>query len=144
MSNILIVAKTRQGRGACIGGITFDGRSVRLIAANAETDEQAGMEYEVGEVWEVEISPVAEIAPPHVENVIVRSKRRLAPMTEPETFIQHHLVPKTGGIDVLYDGLTQATTLGTMYIAEHSGIPSCSAPSLHPPAGASWGITPIG
>ena len=29
---VLIVAKTRQGGGACIGGITFEGRSVRLIA----------------------------------------------------------------------------------------------------------------
>jgi len=26
--NVLIVAKTRHGSGACIGGITFDGRSV--------------------------------------------------------------------------------------------------------------------
>ena len=32
---VLIVAKTRQGSGACIGGITFEGQSVRLIAANA-------------------------------------------------------------------------------------------------------------
>ena len=126
MSKILIVAKTRQGRGACIGGITFEGRSVRLIAANAETDEQAGMEYEVGEVWEVETSPMAEITPPHVENVIVRSKRRLAPMTEPETFIQQHMAPETDGIDVLFDGLTQATTLGALYIAERNGVPDYS------------------
>ena len=33
---VLIVAKTRQGPGACIGGIGEDGQSVRLIAA--ETD----------------------------------------------------------------------------------------------------------
>ena len=32
---VLIVAKTRQGSGACIGGITFEGQSVRLIAADA-------------------------------------------------------------------------------------------------------------
>jgi len=126
MTKILIVAKTRQGRGACIGGITFDGRSVRLIAANAETDEQAGMEYEVGEVWEVAFSPAAEITPPHIENMIVRSKRRLAPMTEPEAFIQRLMAPKTGGIDVLYDGLTQATQLDALYLVERSGVPAYS------------------
>ena len=33
---VLIVAKTRHGSGACIGGITLDeGRSIRLIAADA-------------------------------------------------------------------------------------------------------------
>ena len=52
---VLIVAKTRHGSGACIGGITLDeGRSVRLIAADAAFNEHAGLEYNVGEVWEVD------------------------------------------------------------------------------------------
>ena len=76
---VLIVAKTRQGSGACIGGITFDGRSVRLIAANAATDEHAGREYEVGEVWEVEANPTPEVVPPHVENWIVLRKNQAGP-----------------------------------------------------------------
>ena len=33
---VLIVAKTRQGSGACIGAISADGRSLRLIAADAD------------------------------------------------------------------------------------------------------------
>lgn len=33
---VVIVAKTRMGRGACIGGITFDSRLVRLIPADKE------------------------------------------------------------------------------------------------------------
>ena len=57
---VLIVAKTRQGGGACIGGITFDGRSVRLIAADAATNERPGLEYEVGEVWEIDGAPPAQ------------------------------------------------------------------------------------
>jgi hypothetical protein len=51
-TKVLIVAKTRQGNGACVGGITFDGQSVRLIAADAATNEHAGLEYRVGEVSE--------------------------------------------------------------------------------------------
>ncbi len=80
---VLIVAKTRQGAGACIGGITFEGRSVRLIAADAAYNERAGLEYEVGEVWEVDATPADHVVPPHVENIIVRAKRRLGPMTDP-------------------------------------------------------------
>jgi ATP-dependent DNA helicase RecQ len=73
---VLIVAKTRMGKGACIGGITFDGRSVRLVAADAATNESAGMEYAVGDVWEVDATPATDIVPPHVENIIVHNKRR--------------------------------------------------------------------
>lgn len=54
---VLIVAKTRQGGGACIGGITFEGQSVRLIAPDAATNEHVGLEYQVGEVWEIEAAP---------------------------------------------------------------------------------------
>ena len=68
---VLIVAKTRQGSGACIGGITFEGQSVRLIAADAATNERAGLEYQVGEVWEVDATPAEHVIPPHVENIIV-------------------------------------------------------------------------
>ena len=31
---VLIVAKTRQRNGACIGGLTFEGRSVKLLQGN--------------------------------------------------------------------------------------------------------------
>ena len=33
---VLIVAKTRRGSGACVGGITEEGRSVRLMAADID------------------------------------------------------------------------------------------------------------
>ena len=79
---VLIVAKTRHGSGACIGGITLDeGRSVRLIAADAAFNEHVGLEYHVGEVWEVDATPAEHVIPPHVENIIVRSKYRLATMS---------------------------------------------------------------
>jgi len=129
---VLIVAKTRQGGGACIGGITFEGRSVRLIAADAATNERAGLEYEVGEVWEVDAAPAEQVIPPHVENIAVRSKRRLGPMTDPVPFIQQHMPPVTGGASLLYEGLTQAAGSGALYIAERTGIPSCSTTFWRP------------
>jgi len=68
---VLIVAKTRQGSGACVGGITLDGRSVRLIAADAEFNERAGPGVPGGEVWEVDASAAESLTPPHVENIVV-------------------------------------------------------------------------
>ena len=129
---VLIVAKTRQGGGACIGGITFEGKSVRLIAANAATDERAGMEYAVGEVWEIEGAPPESVIPPHVENIVVRSKRRLGPMTDPTPFIEKHMPPKIGGVDLLYEGLLRSATTGALYVAESTGIPPYSTTFWRP------------
>ncbi len=123
---VLIVAKTRQGSGACIGGITFEGRSVRLIAADAAYNEHAGLEYTVGEVWEVDAAPADHVVPPHVENVIVRARRRLGPMTDPVPFIETHMPPLAGRPEVLYEGLAQTARSGALYIAQRTGIPPYS------------------
>ena len=123
---VLIVAKTRQGGGACIGGITFKGRSVRLIAADAAFNEHVGLEYAVGEVWEVDATPAEQVVPPHVENIIVRSKHRLGPMTDPVPFIEARMPPIVGGAGLLYAGLAQVAHSGALYIAERTGIPPCS------------------
>ena len=126
LMNVVIVAKTRMGRGACIGGITFDGRSVRLVAADADNADNFNMAYEVGDVWEVRWIPEQEVVPPHVENVIVTEKRRLPPIDDVTAFAEKQMPPQEGGIDVLYEGLTRATRTGALYIAEGSGIPSFS------------------
>ena len=129
---VLIVAKTRQGAGACIGGITLDGRSVRLIAADAATNERPGLEYEVGDVWEIDGAPPKELIPPHVENIVVRAKRRLGPMSRPDVFIERHMPPLAGGPELLYDGLLQTGRSGALYVAEAGGIPSHSTTFWQP------------
>ena len=123
---VLVVAKTRMGGGACIGGISFEGQSVRLVAANAATHEAAGLEYGVGEVWEVNAAPAPHLIPPHVENRIVHERRRLGPMTDPIPFIERFMSPRTGGIEVLYEGLTQSTAAGVLFITARTGIPPYS------------------
>ena len=123
---VLIVAKTRMGKGACIGGITQDGKSVRLMPADIDAQERAGQEYEVGDLWEVEATPASDITPPHVENIIVYKKRRLPPLRDPIAIIEKYMSPKVGGPAELYEGLTQSTSNGSLYIAESGGLPPYS------------------
>lgn len=121
---VLIVAKTRRGSGACVGAISSTGQSVRLEAAYAH--ESAGMEYEVGEVWEIAGRPAAELTPPHVENFNVISKKRLKIVDDLVPSINRYMPPFQGGIEQLYDGKTGATRSGALYVAERLGIPSRS------------------
>lgn len=123
---VLIVAKTRRGTGACVGGITQDGRSVRLVAADAERNENAGLEYNVGEVWEIESAPDEHILPPHVESIVVLSSRRLKRVTNIEEIIRRFMPPVEGGPENLFDGRLQALPSGALYIAERTGLPSRS------------------
>lgn len=120
---VLIVARTRRGNGACVGGITEKGQSVRLIAADAATNERAGLEYEVGDVWEIEATPDPEINSPHVENIVVRHARKLRRSSKLEETIERFMPPAVGGPETLFDGLTQATSAGALYIAERTGLP---------------------
>jgi len=123
---VLIVAKTRRGSGACVGGITQDGRSVRLVAADAERNEHAGLEYNVGEVWEIESTPDPHLIPPHVENIIVRSARRLKRVPNIEEIIRRFMPLVDGGSQRLFEGRLQALPSGALYIAERTGLPSRS------------------
>jgi len=123
---VLIVAKTRRGQGACVGGLTQEGNSVRLVAADADRNEHAGLEYSVGEVWEIECSPDPRIIRPHVENIIVRSARRLKRVDRIEAIIRRFMPPVSGGPEGLFDGRLQHLPSGALFIGERTGLPSRS------------------
>ena len=129
---VLIVGKTRMGKGACIGGITQDGKSVRLVSADADARDGAGREYEVCDVWEVEARPAIELIPPHVENLVVDKKRKLRTHDGPVTIVERFMPPQSGGPEVLFEGLIQSTATGALYIAKESGVPPCSTSFWRP------------
>ncbi len=128
---VTIVAKTRMGGGACVGGISEDGRSVRLIAPDAAFNEHVNLEYQVGDVWEIAPGP-DDITPPHTENVIVRRKKRVGAADDLAALIERHMPPASGGPQALYDGLTQTGPYGSMFIAERTGVPSFSTQFWRP------------
>ncbi len=123
---VTIVAKTRMGGGACVGGITDDGRSVRLIAADAEFNEHFNLDYHVGETWEIVGKQPDNPTPPHTENVVVYRKKCLGRTQDLRELIERHMPPRTGGLDALYDGLAQGAEGGPLYIAARAGVPDYS------------------
>jgi ATP-dependent DNA helicase RecQ len=124
---VVIVAKTRMGSGACIGALTFDGRSLRLEPHDKKFNDQFNQEYSIGDVWELtHYHQPDEIIPPHVETIIVQAKRRLPPLSNLVTFIESKLPPETGGVEALFEGLTEATSAGALFIATRNGLPARS------------------
>ena len=129
---VLIVAKTRMGGGACIGAITENGESVRLIPFNEDPHDGANREYEVGDVWEISSKPAASLIPPHNENIVVYEKRHLLNTGELEGAVELLIPPKVGDPTVLYEGLLQSTESGALYIAKQSGVPTYSTTFWRP------------
>ncbi len=123
---VLIVAKTRRGAGAYVGGLTEGGRSVRLVAPDEARNQPAGLEYDVGEVWEIESVPDPDIVPPHVENIIVVGARRIRRSQKVTATIHRFMPPVRGGTEKLFEGLLQATPTGGLYISQQGGLPQRS------------------
>lgn len=128
---VLIVAKTRRGAAACIGGITFDGQSVRLIAANTAQDEKAGMEYSIGDIWDVQGQIATQPTAPHVENFVVQHKKQLPLVIDPISFIEHYMPPLYGSIEQLYQGFTRPIGSGVLTITQ-AAVPNYSTTFWRP------------
>ncbi len=128
---VLIVAKTRMGSGACIGGITETGESVRLVPLHADPHDGANREYNVGDIWEISAEPVPEtsLVPPHVEDYVVHEKQLIHATQDTKCLvssIELLMPPKTGNPQVLYEGLLCATRNGALYVRAGNDVPSCS------------------
>lgn len=124
---VLILSKTKMNRNqVCIGGLTSTGRYVRLMDRNGNNQPE-NTEFEPKQVWEIEFMERANNAPPHVEDVIVVSTRKIGVLKKEITikdFIQKRNIPIwVGSPDNLFDHLVQWTAGGSGYIDKNGGIP---------------------
>ncbi len=126
---VLIVAKTRMGSGACIGGITETRKSVRLVPLNDDPRDGANREYKVGDIWEITGNPETSLTPPHNENFVVHSKSllyRTENIRELISAIELLMPPKVGDPRKLYEDLLQTTSSGSLYVPPGDDVPAYS------------------
>jgi hypothetical protein len=64
---VLIVSKTHMNENACIGGLTEDNRSVRLLTENGGNHPQ-DTNINIGDIWEMTLQKQPNAKPPHVED----------------------------------------------------------------------------
>jgi ATP-dependent DNA helicase RecQ len=125
-TRVLIVARTRRGNGACVGAISHDGRSLRLIPDSPPAHGRFNEEYAVGDWWEIEARPDPGVIPPHTENVLVLRSARVGTLADPQTFIRQQMPPVRGGPDRLFEGRLRRAGSGALYIDQSGGVPSYS------------------
>lgn len=111
---------------ACIGGLALNtNSSLRLLQANG-SNHPDDTDYEMGDIWDLAITPRLNVTPPHTEDVLVRTRRRLGYQNHLAEFLCDRIIPWQGAPMHLFDGLLQISSGGSGYIARGSGIPEHS------------------
>jgi len=121
---ILVVARTRmKDSRRCIGAISENGKSLRLLSEEGTPHCEAKCPYRVGEWWDIEFTVPAGVEVPHKEDVWVTNKTLLGMCSDVGGYVRDNIEPWVGSISKLFDGLLQFTSHGSAYICERCGVP---------------------
>lgn len=117
-----------QGR-VCVGAHDLDAefRSLRLLTKsgmNLREEDDIGP----GEIWELDYTPHAEPDPPHVEDVLVGSGRRIEKVSADELrkTILDHESPWAGSSEELFERTVAGTPNGRLYVPSEGPLPTRS------------------
>jgi hypothetical protein len=127
--DVIIVSKTHMTNAACIGALATSGKYIRLLNAGG-SNQPVDTEFEVRQVWEIEFDERIDKKPPHIEDVIIKSKKLKGTLKDELTMIQmvqrFNATIWKGSADCLFDGLLQWTDSGSGYVSENGSIPNNS------------------
>lgn len=128
--DVLILSKTHMNKGkCCIGGIiTSNGRYVRLLTPESENQPE-NTDLKIRQVWEVEFTERPDIKQPHVEDVLVKSRKIKESLKDEITILEFVKERKVqiwkGNPNVLFDGKIQWTNHNSGFI-NNKAIPEHS------------------
>ena len=124
---VLIVGKTQMRANiVCVGGWDLDNNiSLRLLTADGR-NHSSDTPYNIGDVWEMTYQARTHLDPPHNEDVLVTSARRIGPQGNLTATVRGITTPLRGSIEDLYQGFLQFPGNGTGYITRQTGIPTFS------------------
>ena len=74
MQQIIIVSKTHMTNAVCIGALATNGKYIRLLNEGGY-NQPIDTEFEIRQVWEVEFDERIDKKAPHIEDVIIKSKK---------------------------------------------------------------------
>jgi len=124
---VLIVSKTHMGGAACVGGLLLHNlQPVRLLQPGGFWNQPANTDYEIGQVWNLDIQGRRDVTPPHVEDVIVTNREYLRDEHDVGDILLSQVGPWEGSPSILFDSLLCPTSSGNGYASRKTGIPSSS------------------
>jgi ATP-dependent DNA helicase RecQ len=125
---VVIVGKTHMYGGRwCIGALTLNvWASIRLVQQTQDNGWPSNVEFQVGQIWNVEGAKPKNLRPPHTENFLVRKREYVRDYGKSLARDIVARVPiASGGVEALYEGCLRAIPSGSLRIIEGC-VPSFS------------------
>lgn len=125
---VLIVGKTKMGANSvCVGGWDLDNNtSLRLLTADGRNHAR-DTPFHIGDIWDLIYQRRPHLNPPHNEDVLVTSARRIGPQENLTATLRAITNPIGGSIEGLFQGLLQFPGPGrTGYLTRQTGVPTFS------------------
>lgn len=124
---ILITSKTHKGKAACVGGlIVSNNRFVRLLNPG-NWDQYADTDFDIGDIWDINFTEREDVDPPHIEDVIISTKKFLRKVDNFTNFIENSGIQIfRGSPNNIFNGLLGWTGSGSGYIENRNNLPQNS------------------
>ncbi|MEZ4725314.1 MAG: hypothetical protein R2863_11730 [Candidatus Kapaibacterium sp.] len=124
---ILITSKTHKGKAACVGGMVIsNNRFVRLLNPG-NWDQYADTDFDIGDIWEISFSDRQDVEPPHIEDIIISTKKFLRKVDNFTNFIENSGIQIfRGSPNNIFNGLLGWTGSGSGYIGNRNNLPQNS------------------
>ncbi|MGV3579473.1 dual OB domain-containing protein [Brevundimonas sp.] len=122
---VYIVGRTKMaGSSRCIGGLLEDGTAVRLVSPNGQWT--AAAPFQIGQAYEIVSTPLAQLTPPHTEDVVVQSYQLIGSEPNIKSKILSLVAPSEGNIGNVFGKTLKFTGNNNGYISQSGGVPKHS------------------
>ena len=124
---ILITSKTHKGKAACVGGLILsNNRFVRLLNPG-NWDQYGDTNFTIGDIWDISFTDRNDVELPHVEDIIIQSKRFIRKVENITNFITNNgVLIYQGSPNIIFNGLLGWTGSGSGYIGNKENLPDNS------------------
>jgi hypothetical protein len=124
--DVIIVSKTHMSTHACVGGISGNGRFVRLLNENGYNQE-VDTPLKIGDVYSIDFMEKENKRAPHIEDILVTNRIYKFSFSSIKKMVEYLTVKLKvkiwrGCPDNLFDGNLNWTQNGSGYINEENGI----------------------
>lgn len=131
MTRVVIVSKTNYAEKKCVGAVSVNGQSYRLLPIDYNQFDEASRfhppntPFEIGDVWEIDFKKNPNCIPPHNEDVILKSKNKIKHLDNLDEIIPRIPNVQIWNDDNLFENKLKRRDTGTRCILEDN-LPDCS------------------
>jgi hypothetical protein len=122
----LIVAKTHMRNASCVGAFELStGKNIRLLDSYGD-NQPSNVDFEVGQIWDLDYSVRTTLTAPHNEDVLVSGKRLIRTQNNLNTFLINNAPIWRGNPTNIFEGKVHFGIGKSGYITNRGGVPSRS------------------